>query len=132
MKFFWSDKYEEAFLKLKQLLTNAPLFVIPDGNQGLAVYTDACGTGLGAVLMQKGKVIAYASQQLKPHEVRCPTHDLELATIIFALKIWRHYLLGERSELYINHKSLRYLFSRKELNMRQRWWLLMILVYSIP
>ena len=71
-----------------------------------------------AMLMQRGKVIAYASRQLRLHEVRYPKHDLELATVIFALKVWRHYLMGKRFELYIDHKSLKYLFSQKELNMR--------------
>ena len=120
VKYVRFDKCKEAFLKLKHLLTNAPVLVVPDGNHGLVVYTDACGIGLGAVLMQKGKVIAYASRQLRPHEVRYPTHDLELEAVIFALKIWRHYLLEEKIELYIDHKSLRYLFSQKELNMRSR------------
>jgi len=84
------------------------------------LVTDACGTGLGAVLMQGGKVVAYASRQLKPHEKRYPTHNLELAAIVFALKMWRHYLLGERFELFTDHKSLKYLFSQKDLNLRQQ------------
>lgn len=119
VKFVWTDKCEEAIQKLKHLLTNAYVLVVPEGNHDLVVYTYACGTGLGAVLMQRGKVIAYATRQLRPHEVRYPTHDLELATVIFVLKVWRHYLLGERFELYMDHKSLKYLFSQKELNMRQ-------------
>src|SRR5574338_58045 len=82
------------------------------------------------MLMQRGKVIAYASRQLRPHEVRYPTHDLELAAVIFALKVWRHYLLEERFDLYMDHKSLKYLFSQKELNMRQRRWLEFIAVYD--
>ena len=84
------------------------------------LVTDACGTGLGAVLMQGGKVVAYASRQLKPHEKRYPTHNLELAASVFALKMWRHYLLGERFELFTDHKSLKYLFSQKDLNLRQQ------------
>lgn len=95
MRFVWSNKCEEAFLKLKHLLTNAPVLVVPDENQGLVVYTDACATGLGAVLMRNGKVIAYAYRQLKPHEVRHPTHDLELAVVIFALKLKTLSLRGE-------------------------------------
>ena len=87
------------------------------------MYTDACGTGLGAVLMQSDRVVAYASKQLKPHEKNYPTHDLELAAIVFALKTWRHYLLGERFELFTDHKSLKYLFSQKDLNLRQQRWL---------
>ena len=71
------------------------------------VYTDACGMGLGAVLMQEGKVVAYGGRQLKVHEKNYPTHNLELATIVFALKSWHHYLLGEKFELYTDHKSLK-------------------------
>ena len=108
---------ENAFRSLKENLTHAPVLVIPKGNEEMTVYTDACGTGLGAILMQGGRVVAYASRQLKPHEKRYPTHDLELAAIVFALKMWRHYLLGERLELFTDHKSLKYLFSRKDLNL---------------
>ena len=90
---------------------------VPDGK--FVVFTDASGTGLGCVLMQNQKVVVYASRQLKVHERRYITHDLELAAIVFALKIWRHYLFGERFELYTDHKSLKYLFSQKDLNMRQ-------------
>ena len=79
--------------------------------------------GLGCVLMQRGRVISFASRQLKPHERNYPIHDLELAAVIFALKVWRHYLLGERVEILTDHKSLEYIFSLKELNMRQRRWL---------
>jgi hypothetical protein len=79
--------------------------------------------GLGGVLMQKGNVVAYASRQLKIHERNYPTHDLELAAVVFVLKVWRHYLYGARFEAFSDHKSLKYLFSQKELNMRQRRWL---------
>ena len=94
------------------------------------VYCDASGLGLGCVLMQHGKVIAYASRQLKLHEKNYPTHDLELATIVFALKIWRHYLYGEKFEVYSDHKILKYLFSQKEMNMRQRRWMELIKDYD--
>lgn len=76
-------------------MTTAPVLSIIDGNKGLTVYADDCGEGIGAVLMQEGKVIAYASWQLKPHEKNYATHDLELLAVVFALKIWRHYLLGK-------------------------------------
>ena len=121
--FIWDVHCEQAFAKLKELLTSAPVLVIPDSLRPFTVYTDACGTGLGAVLMQSGRVVAYASKQLKPHEKNYPTHDLELAAIVFALKTWRHYLLGERFELFTDHKSLKYLFSQKDLNLRQQRWL---------
>ena len=94
------------------------------------IYSDASHKGLGCVLMQHGKVIAYASRQLKEYEMRYPTHDLELAAIVFALKIWRHYLYGERCEIYTDHKSLKYIFTQKELNMRQRRWLELIKDYD--
>ncbi|KAL8089040.1 hypothetical protein AgCh_038704 [Apium graveolens] len=99
---------------------------------GLAGYyrSDASHKGLGCVLMQHSKVIAYASSQLKPHELKYPTHDLELAARVFALKIWRHYLYEERCEIYTDHKSLKYIFTQKELNMRQRRWLKLIKHYD--
>ena len=89
----------------------------------MVVYTDASYMGLGCVLMQEGRVIAYGSRQLKTHEKNYPVHDLELAAIIFALKLWRHYLYGEEFEIYSDHQSLKYLFSQKELYMRQRRWM---------
>ena len=119
VKYIWSDKCEASFQKLKELLSDAPILVIPEGNQDFVVYTDVSRVGLDAVLMQKERVIAYASRQLKPAETKYATHDLELAAIVFALRIWRHYLLGEKFVLYTDHKSLKYLFSQKELNLRQ-------------
>ena len=86
----------------------------------MVIYINASGRGLGCVLMQRGRVILFASRQLKPHERNYPTHDLELATVIFALKVWKHYLLRERVEIFTDHKSLKYIFTQKELNMRQR------------
>ena len=94
------------------------MLTIIDGNQDLKVWTDASRVGLGAVLMQRGQVVAYASHQLKPHEKNYVTHDLELFVTVFALKIWRHYLLGERFELFKDHQSLKYLFTQKDLNLR--------------
>lgn len=130
VKFALSDKCEGAFLKLKHLLTNASILVVPDGNKWLVVYTDTCGIGLGVVLMQNEKVIVYASRQLRPNEVKYHTRDLELAMVIFALKVCRHYLLEERFELLTYHKSLRYLFSQKELNIRQQRWLEFVAAYD--
>jgi hypothetical protein len=98
------------------------VLALPTESGNFIVYNDASKTGLGCVLMQNGNVVAYASHQLKPYEQNYPTHDLELAAVVFALKIWRHYLYGERCEIYMDHKSLKYLFTQKELNMRQRRW----------
>ena len=94
------------------------------------IYSDASKKGLGCVLMQKGKVVAYASRQLKSHEQNYPTHDLELAAVVFALKIWRHYLYGEKIQIFTDHKSLKYFFTQKELNMRQRRWLELVKDYD--
>jgi hypothetical protein len=122
-KFDWSSKCNEAFEQLKVLLTTALVLAQPDIEKPFDVYCDAPGSGLGCVLMQEGKVIAYASRQLHRHEEHYPTHDLELAVVVHSLKIWRHYLLGNTCHLYTNHKSLKYIFTQSELNMRQRRWL---------
>ena len=123
VKFEWDDRCEEAFLELKRRLTSAPILIVPDRGQGYTVYYDASRAGLGCVLMQTGRVIAYGSRQLKNHEQNYPTHDMELAAIVFALKIWRHYLYGEEFEVYSDHKSLKYIFTQRDLNMRQRRWM---------
>lgn len=129
-KFEWTDKCEESFQELKKRLVTAPVLVLPDERGNFVIYSDASHKGLGCVLMQHDKVIAYASRQLKIHERKYPTHDLELAAIVFALKIWRHYLYGEKCEIYTDHKSLKYIFTQKELNMRQRRWLELIKDYD--
>jgi hypothetical protein len=92
--------------------------VMPDMEKPFCIYCDASGQGLGCVLMQDGRVVAYVSQQLRKHEVNYLTHDLELADVVHALKIWRHYLMGKRCELYTNHKSLKYIFPHLNLNLR--------------
>ena len=117
-KFEWTDKCEESFQKLKSSLTTAPILIMPDITKPFDVYCDASKIGLGCVLMQEGKVISYLSRQLKQHEQNYPTHDLELAAVVLALKVWRHYLMGNRCEIYSDHKSLKYIFTQKELNMR--------------
>ena len=94
------------------------------------VYCDALRQGLGCVLMQIGKVIAYASRQLKDYEQRYPTYDLELAALVFALKVWLHCLYCEKCEIYTDHKSLKYFFTQKDLNMRQRRWLELVKDYD--
>ncbi|WMV57733.1 hypothetical protein MTR67_051118, partial [Solanum verrucosum] len=100
-----------------------------DGKE-YVVYNDASHHGLSCILMQEGKVISYASRKFKPHEMNYPTHDLELAAIVFALKIWRHYLYGEKCHIFTDHKSLKYLGTQKELNLRQRRWLELIKDYD--
>ncbi|WMV48389.1 hypothetical protein MTR67_041774 [Solanum verrucosum] len=95
------------------------------------VYCDASRVGLGCVLMQNGKVIAYASRQLKVHEKNYPTHDLELAAVVFALKLWRHYLYGVHVDIFTDHKSLQYVLTQKELNLRQRRWLELLKAYDL-
>ena len=122
-RFVWDSKCENSFQELKSRLTKAPVLTLPNEKESFTVYTDASKEGLGCVLMQEGKVVAYASRKLKPHEQNYPTHDLELAAIVFALKKWRHYLYGVVFEVYTDHQSLKYLFSQKELNLRQRRWM---------
>ncbi|KAL8120809.1 hypothetical protein AgCh_017842 [Apium graveolens] len=129
-KFIWTEKCEESFQELKKRLVTTPLLVLPDEKGEFVIFSDASYKGLGCMLMQHGKVIAYAARQLKPHEQKYPTHDLELAAIVFALKIWRHYLYGEKCEIYTDHKSLKYIFTQKELNMRQKRWLELIKDYD--
>ena len=123
LPFAWNDKCEKSFQELKRMLTSAPILTLPEGSEDFAVFTDASQDGLGCVLMQRGKVIAYASRKLRLHEDRYSTHDLELAAIIFALGKWRHYLYGAKFTIFSDHKSLKYLFTQKELNNRQRRWM---------
>ncbi|GKE23359.1 putative reverse transcriptase domain-containing protein [Tanacetum coccineum] len=120
---FLGEEQENAFQTLKGKLCDAHVFALPDGLKNFVVYCDASGLGFGCVLMQRGKVIAYASRQLKIHEKNYTTHDLELGAVVFALKIWRHCLYGTKSVIYTDHKSLHHIFSQKELNMRQRRWI---------
>ncbi|GJQ95565.1 putative reverse transcriptase domain-containing protein [Tanacetum coccineum] len=122
-KYVWGTEQEEAFQTLKNNLCDAPILTLPDGVEDFVVYCDASNQGLGCVLMQRGKVIAYASRQLKIHEKNYTTHDLELGAVVFALKTWRHYLYGTKSVIYTDHKSLQHIFDQKELNMRYRRWI---------
>ncbi|WVZ70358.1 LOW QUALITY PROTEIN: hypothetical protein U9M48_019033 [Paspalum notatum var. saurae] len=130
-KYVWSSNCEEAFQTLKKLLTSAPVLAQPDVTKPFDVYCDASGNGLGCVLMKEGRVITYASRQLRKHEANYPTHDLELAAVVHTLKIWRHYLLGNTCHIYTDHKSLKYILTQSELNMRQRWWLELIKYYDL-
>jgi ribonuclease HI len=170
VEFKWTHKCQDAFEALKEKLTIAPVLVLPDVHkpfsvycdscytglgcmlmqegrvvayssrqlkvhEKISVYCDACYTGLGCVLMQEGRVVAYSSRQLKVHEKNYPIHDLELAAVVHALKTWRHYMYGQKCDVYTDHKSLKYIFTQSELNMRQRRWLELIKDYigdSLP
>nr|GFC43567.1 putative reverse transcriptase domain-containing protein [Tanacetum cinerariifolium] len=122
VKFEWGDKQEAAFQLLKQKLCSAPILALPEGSEGFIVYCDASNKGLGAVLMKREKVISYASRQLRIHKRNYKTRDLELGAVVFALKIWRHYLYGTKCTVFTDHKSLQHILDQKELNMRQRRW----------
>ena len=129
--FVWSDECEESFQNLKTLLTTAPILTLPVEGKNFIVYCDSSYSGLGAVLMQERNVIAYASRQLKVHERNYLTHDLELAAVVFALKQWRHYLYGVKCEVYTDHRSLQYVFTQKDLNLRQRRWMELLKDYDM-
>ena len=130
VRFEWSENCQRSFEKLKAFLTKALVLTQLTCSKEYVIFSDASLNGLGCVLMQEGKVIAYASRQLKPHERNYLTHDLELAVIVFALKIWRHYLYGGKCFIYTDHKSLKYLPSQRELNLRQRRWMKLIKDYD--
>ncbi|GKC76951.1 putative reverse transcriptase domain-containing protein, partial [Tanacetum coccineum] len=121
---------EEDFQMLKNNLCDAPILTLPDGVEDFVVYCDALNQGLGCVLMQWGKVIAYASRQLKTHEKNYTKHDLELGAVVFALKTLRHYLYGTKSVIYTGHKGLQHIFDQKELNIRQRRWIELFIDYE--
>ncbi|GJU65926.1 putative reverse transcriptase domain-containing protein [Tanacetum coccineum] len=124
------EEHLKAILELLKKEKFAPILALPEGSEGFVVYCDASHKGLGAVLMQREKVIAYASRQLKVHEKNYTTHDLELGSVVFALKIWRHYLYGTRCTVFTDHKSLQHILDQKELNMRQRRWLELLSDYD--
>jgi hypothetical protein len=130
-KFEWTKKCKQRFQELKKRLVSAHILTMPNITKSFDVYCDTSKLGLGSVLMQDGKVIAYISRQLHPHELNYPTNDLELAAVVYALKTWRHYLMGNRCEIYTDHKSLKYIFSQKELNMRKRRWIELIKDYDL-
>ncbi|GJV98007.1 putative reverse transcriptase domain-containing protein [Tanacetum coccineum] len=129
-KYEWGKDEEEAFELLKQKLCCAPILALPEGSEDFVVYCDASLKGFGAVLMQREKVIAYASRQLRTHEENYMTHDLELGAVVFALRLWRHYLYGTKCVVYTDHKSLQYILDQKELNMRQRRWIELLSDYD--
>ncbi|GJZ68342.1 putative reverse transcriptase domain-containing protein [Tanacetum coccineum] len=105
-KYEWGTEEDETFQTLKQKLCSAPILALPEGTENFVVYCDVSHKGYGAVLMQREKVIAYASRQLKKHEENYTTHDLELGAVVYALRLWRHYLYGTKCTMYMDHKSL--------------------------
>ncbi|GJQ94039.1 putative reverse transcriptase domain-containing protein [Tanacetum coccineum] len=129
-KYIWGEDQESTFQLLKQKLYEAPILALPEGNDDFVIYCNALHQGLGVVLMQREKFIAYASRQLKPHKENYTTHDLELGVVMFALKIWRHYLYGTKCTVFTDHKSLQHILDQKELNMRQRRWLELLADYD--
>jgi hypothetical protein len=131
VKFVWSEECDQAFHTIRKHLTSAPVLTQPDMSKQFEVFCDASGTGLGSVLMQENRVIAYTSRALRSHEKNYPTHDLELAAVVHALKLWRHYLMGNHRNIYTDHKSLKYIFTQSDLNMRQRRWLELIKDYDL-
>ncbi|GKC59245.1 putative reverse transcriptase domain-containing protein [Tanacetum coccineum] len=121
---------EAAFQLLRQKLCSAPILALPEGSENFVVYYDASRKGLGAVLMQRDKVIAYMSRQLKVHVKNYTTYDLELGVVVFALKMWRHYLYDMKCVVFTDHKTLQHILDQKELNMRQRRWLELLSDYD--
>jgi hypothetical protein len=121
-KFIWTEKCTEAFQNLKELLTTTPILKVPDMDKEFLVCTDTSKEGLGRVLMQDGRVIAYISRKLRKHEENYATHDLELLAIVYALRVWRHYLIGQKFELKTDHCGLQHIFTQSDLNTRQRHW----------
>jgi hypothetical protein len=117
--FEWTPRRETNFQELKKRLTTAPVLTMPDMEKPFSVYYDTSGQGLGCVLMQDDHVVAYALRQLRKHEEMYPTHNLELAAVVHALKIWRHYIIGKRCEVYSDLKSLKYIFTQPDMNLRQ-------------
>lgn len=131
VKFEWTKACEDGFKQLKETLTRAPVLVLPKPGMPFVAYTDASGVGVGCVLMQDERVIAYASRQLRKYETNYPTHDLELAAVVFALKIWRSYLYGEKVRIFTDHKSLKYVFTQGDLNLRQCRWMELLAYYDM-
>ena len=120
VKFQWSDDCDKSFAELKTRLTRTSVLTLPEGSDGYVIYCDASRVVLGCVLMQRDKVISYASRNLKVYEKNYPTHDLEFAAVVFEHKIWRHYLYGVHVDVSTNHKRLQYVFTQKELNLHHR------------
>jgi hypothetical protein len=116
-EFKWTEKYQESFNQLRSMLMVALVLIMPDLQKNFDIYCDASRQGLGCVLKQEGHVIAYASRQLRKHELNYPTHDLELVAVVHAFKIWRHHIMGTKCRIYTDHKSLKYIFTQKDHNL---------------
>jgi hypothetical protein len=129
--FEWTPRRETSFQELKKRLTMTLVLTMPDMEKPFSIYCDASGQVLGCVLMQDGHIVAYASRQLRKHEEKYLTHDLELAAVVHALKIWRHYIIGNRCEVYSDDKSLKCIFTQPNLNLRQQRWLQLIKDYDL-
>lgn len=119
-KFTWDENCDENFQTLNNCLTTTPILTLPLGVDGFFIYTVAYILGYRAVLMQQGKMIAYASRQLKVHEKNYTSQDLELEAVVFALIMWRNYVYGARFEVFTDHKNLNYIFRQQDLNLKQR------------
>jgi hypothetical protein len=130
-QFKWTHECQESFNQLRFKLMSHFVLIMPDLQKGFDIYCDACREGCGCVLMQEGHAIAYASHQLRKHELNYLTHDLELAAVVHALKIWRQYIMGTKCQVYTDHKSLKYIFTQKDLNFRQHHWLELIKDYDL-
>ena len=129
--FIWTEKRDQCFQELKRRITTAPIFALPEGTEGFSIYSNVSHLWLECVWMQHGKVIAYVSRQLKPYKKTYLTHDLELAVVIFALKIWHHYLYEVKFKVYTDHKSLKYIYMQNEINLRQWRWLELMKDYDL-
>ncbi|MCO5612671.1 hypothetical protein L7F22_066940 [Adiantum nelumboides] len=121
--FIWTEKRDFAFNQLKNLLSKSSVLKFPDFEKTFEVIVDACAKGVGGILRQEGHPIAYEYRQLRIHERNYPTHDLELLAVVHALKKWRHYLLSQIFELVTDHKSLKWIFTQPELNIKERRWI---------
>ena len=106
---------EAIFQELKKRLVTAPVLILPNIRKDFQVYCEASRQGLGGVLMQDGRVFSYTSHQLRPHELNYAMNDLELAAVVHALNTWRHFLIGNHCDVYMDHKSLKYIFTQKEM-----------------
>jgi hypothetical protein len=121
-KFVWTEKCVESFRRFKELLMTTLILKVPEIDEEFLVCTDASKEGLGGILMQDGRVITYILRKLIKHEENYATHDLELLAIVYSLRVWRYYLIGQKIELKMDHCGLQHIFTQRDLNARQRRW----------